>query len=162
MADNYNLIPAAELPLTEAKEVDVLCVDNGELKRKAGANLGGGGGYVIHVPADATPDFETPGDDGSLNVNISSVSYDEFIDVLLAGGSLWLDFTALFVALGMDGGAFYGTTMTWTYVPGVGIVVRVAISAPVDSSMQSTSFNVFFTNGTWTPEAAASTGEAEA
>ena len=47
MSENINLIPAAQLPLTEAEEVEVLCVDNGELKRKAAGNLGGGGGYVI-------------------------------------------------------------------------------------------------------------------
>lgn len=39
---NIEFIPANELPTTEASEVDVLCVENGELKLKAGASLGGG------------------------------------------------------------------------------------------------------------------------
>jgi hypothetical protein len=39
---NIEFIPANELPTTEANEVDVLCVENGELKLKAGASLGGG------------------------------------------------------------------------------------------------------------------------
>lgn len=151
MADNINLIPAAELPLTEAKEVDVLCVEGGELKRKAAGNLGGGG-YVIHVPADAIPEDTVPGDDGSMNAFISNVSYDEFIDVLLAGGSLWLDFTALFAAKGMTGMALYGSAITWTYVTGIGIVVRASIAAPADTGMQVLPINVYFTNGTWTPE----------
>ena len=40
--ENREFISAANLPATEANEVDVLCVDNGELKRKPAANLGGG------------------------------------------------------------------------------------------------------------------------
>ena len=40
--ENRELISAANLPATEANKVDVLCVDNGELKRKPAANLGGG------------------------------------------------------------------------------------------------------------------------
>lgn len=40
--ENLEFISAANLPATEAKEVDVLCVDNGELKRQPAANLGGG------------------------------------------------------------------------------------------------------------------------
>lgn len=39
---NREFIAAKDLPVTEAEEVDVLCVENGELKRKAGASLGGG------------------------------------------------------------------------------------------------------------------------
>jgi len=152
MSENINLIPAAQLPLTEAKEVEVLCVDNGELKRKAAANLGGGGGYVIHAPADSIQVGEEPGDDGSMNAYISNVSYDEFIDVLLAGGSLWLDFTAVFAAMGMTDTILYGSAVTWTYVTGIGIVVRASIAAPADTGMQVMPLNVFFTNGTWTPE----------
>lgn len=34
-------ISAKDLPVSESDSVDVLCVDNGELKLKAGANLGG-------------------------------------------------------------------------------------------------------------------------
>ena len=40
--ENREFISAANLPATEANKVDVLCVDNGELKRKPAANLGGG------------------------------------------------------------------------------------------------------------------------
>lgn len=42
MAEKIELIPASELPVAEGDEVDVLCVENGELKRKEGASLGGG------------------------------------------------------------------------------------------------------------------------
>lgn len=44
--ENIEFIPASNLPTTEAEEVDVLCVENGELKRKAGASLGGSGGSM--------------------------------------------------------------------------------------------------------------------
>ena len=40
--ENREFISAANLPATEANKVDVLCVDNGELKKKPAANLGGG------------------------------------------------------------------------------------------------------------------------
>ena len=33
--ENIEFIPASNLPITEGSEVDVLCVENGELKRKA-------------------------------------------------------------------------------------------------------------------------------
>lgn len=39
--ENREFISAADLPNTEAEEVDVLCVENGEMKRKIGINLGG-------------------------------------------------------------------------------------------------------------------------
>jgi hypothetical protein len=44
---NIEFISAKDLPTTESNEVDVLCVENGELKRKAGASLGGGKLFVL-------------------------------------------------------------------------------------------------------------------
>lgn len=41
MAENINFISANELPNTEANEVDVLCVENGEMKLKREYKLGG-------------------------------------------------------------------------------------------------------------------------
>lgn len=46
---SIEFISAKDLPTTEAEEVDVLCVENGELKRKPGASLGGGGSYDFIV-----------------------------------------------------------------------------------------------------------------
>lgn len=42
MSEKIEFIPAKDLPVAEGDEVDVLCVENGELKRKEGASLGGG------------------------------------------------------------------------------------------------------------------------
>lgn len=140
MADNINLIPAAELPLTEAKEVDVLCVEGGELKRKAAGNLGGGGGYVIHVPAE-----EISASDQGTIITLSE-SYDNFMPIIEAGGSVWLDLTkdptmaemgALFVALPVIG-VFY--------LPGMGLMLLASNGA------SGGMIQVICTNGTWTPE----------
>ena len=38
---SIEFISAKDLPISEAEEVDVLCVENGELKRKEGTSLGG-------------------------------------------------------------------------------------------------------------------------
>ena len=47
--EKIEFISAADLPATEAEEVEVLCVENGELKRKPGASLGGGSSYDMTV-----------------------------------------------------------------------------------------------------------------
>ena len=140
MSDNINLIPAAELPLTEAEEVDVLCVEGGELKRKAAGNLGGGG-YMIHVPAEEI----TTDDSGTTNITLSE-SYDNFMPIIEAGGSVWLDLTkdptmaemgALFVALPVIG-VFY--------LPGMGLMLLASNGA------SGGMIQVMCINGTWTPE----------
>lgn len=141
MADNINLIPASELPITEAEEVEVLCIDGGELKRKAAANLGGGGGgYVIHVPAEEI----ATSDDGSTIINLSE-SYDNFMPIIEAGGSVWLDLSkdptmaemgALFVAMPVAA-AFY--------LPGMGLMLMGA-NAATGGMVQ-----VMCQNGTWLP-----------
>lgn len=42
MAENINFISAAELPEATGEEVSVLCLENGAMKQKPGASLGGG------------------------------------------------------------------------------------------------------------------------
>lgn len=86
MAENINLIPAKDLPIAEAEEVDVLCVENGELKRKPGASLGGGGGgYIINIPASDVKSSN----DGNTEITLTE-SYDNFLPILLNGGSVWV------------------------------------------------------------------------
>lgn len=43
MSENIEFIPASELPVAEGDEVSVLCLENGEMKQKPGASLGGSG-----------------------------------------------------------------------------------------------------------------------
>lgn len=52
MSEKIEFIPAKDLPVAEGDEVDVLCMENGELKRKEGASLGGGGGYDMVIACD--------------------------------------------------------------------------------------------------------------
>lgn len=113
MAESYNLTPAGELPVTEAEEVDVLCVENGELKRKAGAKLGGGGGYVIHVPES---DVESNEED-NISV-ILTESYDNFASILFNGGSVWLSLVEL-------GEPLVAIVTMWGYYDGALILVSL-------------------------------------
>lgn len=49
MAENINFISAAELPEATGEEVSVLCLENGEMKQKPGASLGGGGFMEVEI-----------------------------------------------------------------------------------------------------------------
>lgn len=141
MADNINFIPAAQLPLTEEKEVDVLCVTGGELKRKAAANLGGSGGYIIKVP----PEDVTIDEEGQIEITLTE-SYNNYAPVLAEGGSVLLDMSALpFLAeMGLD----------WMYAFPLG----AAYSAPfrtftmmVFNAITGEPFTINCPNGTWVP-----------
>ena len=91
--ENKEFIAASQLPVTEAKEVNVLCLENGELKQKPAGNLGGGGGgYVIHVKADEVDMSGAATNVISIN---SAESYDNYAEILFNGGSIWLDLAAM-------------------------------------------------------------------
>lgn len=133
--ENKEFIAASQLPVTEAKEVNVLCLDNGELKQKPAGNLGGsGGGYVI---TDLTMEVLDYGIQVTINDN-----YDNFMPTLLNGGSVWL----MSDELGGTGGI--QITM-WIYreeLPGLMLIAFLYEGELVP---------VFCicTNGTWKPEA---------
>lgn len=129
MAENIELIAANDLPTTEAEEVSVLCIDNGELKQKPGASFGGGaGGYVIVPDGLNTDEMQ-----GTINE-----SYDNFIDILLAGGTVWIDVTS---AMGTTA---RGMVVTWGFQEGT-----VFLMVNAGSGLEMT---FFCPNGTWTPE----------
>lgn len=128
MAENIELIMAKDLPITEAEEVSVLCIDNGELKQKPGASFGGGG----YITIANSFDFDTETPMGIINEN-----YDNFIGVLLAGGSVWVDVTSTM-------GTFMRLMITaYAYQEGILILI---------SSMGGTEVRFICSNGTWTPE----------
>ena len=134
------LISAKDLPITEAEEVDVLCVDNGELKRKQAKGLGGAGGYVIRVPlSDASV-----GDNGDLVINLTE-SYDNFAQILYDGGSVALDISAIAsTMLELPAGSVaYVPVSFWAYAPGMGISGQAAVAGITGV--------VVAANGTWTP-----------
>lgn len=78
--ENINFIPAKELPVAEGDEVSVLCLENGEMKQKPGASLGGGGGYIMK------PTAEEVSSDGTV-ITITA-NADELAKVLEAGGAV--------------------------------------------------------------------------
>lgn len=132
-------ISAKDLPITEAEEVDVLCVDNGELKRKQAKGLGSAGGYVIRLPLTDV----VMGDSG-MSVNISE-SYDNFAQILYDGGNVVLDVSALAPVLGSypSGTLMYVPFAYWTYIPGMGIGGGVIF--------QGNETTFIAANGSWTP-----------
>lgn len=142
MAENYEFVSAADLPTTDAKEVDVLCVEGGELKRKPGASIGGGGGYVVRLPADT--EMQT-GDDGSITFLVTE-NYDNFAETLYNGGSVLIDASATALGQEMGSGFAMVTPNAWGYADGA----FVAISLLVYMS-QMVAMQFVFSNGTWTP-----------
>ncbi len=79
---SIEFISAKDLPTTEAEEVDVLCVEGGELKRKAGASLGGNTEYDLSIRLRSTG-FE----DGNLIIEceLLSGSYDAVYEKITSG-----------------------------------------------------------------------------
>ena len=85
MANNIELIPASELPVAEGAEIDVLCIENGELKRK---EFDSGVKSVNGIEPDDSGNVEVngvksvngiePDDNGNVEVN---ETYDVVIDL---------------------------------------------------------------------------------
>lgn len=71
---NIEFIPAKDLPTTEGNEVDVLCVENGELKRKA-ISLGGEPEYDLILRVVGGWDEET-GNNIVIEYEVIQGSYD--------------------------------------------------------------------------------------
>ena len=122
MAENIEFIAAKDLPTTESKNVSVLCIDNGELKRSSDALFGGG--YITVVDT-----FDTENNTGTINE-----SYDNFIGILLAGGTVWVDLTSVW------GETVYAMAVMWGFHEGTFDLIcgdGMVLTCP---------------NGTWTPE----------
>ena len=126
MAENIELIAAKDLPTTEAEEVSVLCIDNGELKQKPGASFGGGGYITVADSVDT--------ENATATIN---ESYDNFIGTLLAGGIVWVDMTS---AMGTTA---YALATMWAYQEGTLMLAGMA---------GGTGLTFICSNGTWTPE----------
>ena len=82
--NNIELIPASELPVAEGTEVDVLCVENGELKRKEGASLGGGEKADLVIALSCPNNLTTPSAENTT-VTIESGSLDAVAEALREG-----------------------------------------------------------------------------
>lgn len=129
MAENIEFIAAKDLPEAESDTVDVVCVESGMLKRKSGASLGGGGGYLIKVDTVINADeylFAT------------SEIFDQFADILLNNGCVWMDASAVL------GQPMRLMVTVWAYNSEAGQVLLA-------STLGSASFQVMCSPGTWTP-----------
>lgn len=121
MAENREFISAKDLPTTEAEEVDVLCVDpvTGELVKKPGANLGGGGGYMMKPTAD-----ELSFDDSDGHPTITATTNaDELAKALEAGSSASIVIPAGF--WGESDPAVVVNVIGWFYREGMGLACFV-------------------------------------
>lgn len=77
MAENINFIPATELPQATGEEVSVLCLENGEMKQKPGASLGGGGFMEVEITLSGFDFFS-----GTVTFN---KTYNEIKDAMEKG-----------------------------------------------------------------------------
>ena len=132
MAENIEFIAASNLPVTEAEEVDVLCVDSttGEMRRKSGAKLGGYA-KIVRITED-----ELASDSG-----VTSVNFDDFAEHLYNGG-------AVVIGIYISDVATYGYVTVTSYVFIDGGVYCMGYSPLYNSGDD---IAIMFTNGTWTP-----------
>jgi hypothetical protein len=76
---------------TASDNATVLIEEGGDIKRVPKKEVGGAGGYIATF---TVADMETPVVDG-WNGPVLSENYDELYDVLCAGGSAWIDVSAM-------------------------------------------------------------------
>lgn len=84
MATEFKKLSEVTLLDTAAENTTVLVEDGGEIKRVPKKEVGGAGGYVIKLENSFINDA------GEFQID---ESYDELYDVLMAGGSVWVDNT---------------------------------------------------------------------
>ena len=66
---------------TADDSTNVIAEVNGEIKRVPKSEVGGAGGYIMTLTAD---NFDP-------STKVCTEKYDEMYDVLMAGGSVWID-----------------------------------------------------------------------
>lgn len=82
MSENIEFISAANLPEAEGDEVNVLCVENGELKQKAASGLGS---TVYDIVVRFRPSYDESEDYVTVTAEIISGSYNAVMQKLDAG-----------------------------------------------------------------------------
>ena len=139
--ENINFIPANQLPTTEAEEVSVLCLENGEMKQKAAKGLGGGGGYIMKPTAE-----ELTQDGSSL---ICTANYDEMAKALESGGHV-----TIVIPADIGGGiAMRLVPLLYTYIENGNLPDGSTGSAIMSYVLWGSGEPVMicFTNGTYVP-----------
>lgn len=128
MADNKEFIAAKDLPTTEAKEVDVLCVEpaTGELVRKPGASLGGGAeeyDAVVHM-AYMNGEYAIL-ESGSRQAVIDKLAGNKIPKVLVYGAIDMTNFVGVPSTFTLDGGVSDSTSLT---IPNSYYEIRISFS----------------------------------
>lgn len=85
----FTKLSEVEVVNTATDTDKILIEQNGEIKRIPKTEVGGVGGYIATL---TTADISSP--QVSFNGIVLSENYDELYDVLCAGGSAWIDFSA--------------------------------------------------------------------
>lgn len=86
MSENINFIPANELPYAEGDEVEVLCLEGDELKRKAAEDLSGGSTVTIQAKYSHTLNQNGEGSTETHEVTpVPAGTFKHIKDGLIAG-----------------------------------------------------------------------------
>lgn len=80
----FKKLSEVELLETASDNATVLVEEGGEIKRVAKSEVGGAGGYIIKLANSYLDEH---------GMFCFDESYDELYDVLVAGGSVWVDYT---------------------------------------------------------------------
>lgn len=101
MAEKINFIPANQLPEAQGNEVNVMCLENGEMKQIPGANLSGPDLAITPIPYDGVNAYfnQIAGTVQGIEYGPQYVSYDpekvvSTYEKLLAGGDVRATFTS--------------------------------------------------------------------
>lgn len=129
------LISAKDLPVSEAENVKLLCVDGAELKLKSADGLGGGG-YVLTAPADA---FSS--DDDGAYITITE-DCGPIAELMSKGASVWLDLSQTEAATMMGA--------SWIMVP-MSFVAFVGNQLIMGVGFEGFNIQVICPNCSWTP-----------
>ena len=145
MVDNKEFIAAKDLPATEAKEVDVLCVEpkTGELVRKPGASLGGGAeeyDAVVHM-AYMNDEYAIL-ESGSRQAVINKLAENKIPKVLVYGAIDMTNFVGVPSTFTLDGGVSDSTSLT---IPNMNYKITISFSEGTVNIWDDTSFLVSIT-----------------
>ena len=88
----FKKLSEVDLLETSSDNTTVLVEDGGEIKRVPKKEVGGAGGYVVTLTQDSIMETSLS---GNYPVAMCSINYDEMYDILMAGGSCYVDISAL-------------------------------------------------------------------
>lgn len=81
----FKKLSEVDLLETTSDNATVLVEESGEIKRVPKKEVGGAGGYIIHLGNESVTAT------GPYTYNCTD-NYDELYDVLMAGGTVWIDY----------------------------------------------------------------------